>query len=47
MQHWRIVFGLTLITIVIQTLLLIFIYKEETPKYLLLNGREEECRIFI
>jgi MFS family permease len=27
LEHWRIIYGFTLITIVIQTLLLLFIYK--------------------
>jgi hypothetical protein len=36
---WVIVFGFPIITIVIQTIVLIFVFPYETPKYLLLQNR--------
>ena len=44
---WWVVFGLTLVTVVVQTLMLIFVFPFETPKYLLLKGKEQEARKLI
>lgn len=38
-HYWKFMFGFTLITTSIQTILLLFVYKFETPKYLLEKGR--------
>lgn len=46
-EHWRYVYGFTLITISVQTLLLVFVYWEETPKYYLQHDREPECVRFL
>jgi hypothetical protein len=40
-DFWYILYGFTEITLVIQTLVLILVFPYETPKYLLLKGREE------
>lgn len=40
-------FGFPLVSILIQTFLLLFVFPYETPKYLLLNGRENEARELI
>ena len=40
-DHWRIMFGLPLLTIALQTALLLFVFSEETPKYLLLHDKEQ------
>jgi MFS family permease len=37
--YWRISFGFPLVTIIVQSIVLIFAYNFETPKYLLLNDR--------
>ena len=46
-DFWYLVFGFPLITIAIQTLVLILIFPYETPKYLLLIGKEQEARRLI
>ena len=46
-KFWFITFGLTQVTILVQTLILIFVYPYETPKYLLSIGKEEEARKLI
>jgi hypothetical protein len=38
-SFWFIVFGVPQIVIMIQTILLIFVFPYDTPKYLLLKGR--------
>jgi len=43
-KKWWIVFGFSLIILVAQSWLLVFKFNFETPKYLLLNNREEEAR---
>lgn len=40
-EFWFLIFGLTQVTIAIQTIALIFVYPYETPKYLLSVGKEE------
>lgn len=40
-SSWYIIFGLTELTVAIQTVILIFVYPYETPKYLLSIGKEE------
>jgi Na+-driven multidrug efflux pump len=35
---WRLIYGFPIISLVIQLLLLLFVFKEETPRYLLENG---------
>ena len=37
-------FGCTLVTTALQIALLLLVYRMETPKYFLQNGKEEECR---
>ena len=44
MDFWRITYGFTLITQMIQLLSIIFIYPYETPKYLMMERRPEECK---
>lgn len=44
MDFWRITYGFTLITQMIQLLSIIFIYPYETPKYLIMERRPEECK---
>jgi MFS family permease len=44
---WQIIFGFTLLTILIQTIVLLFIFPYETPKYLLLNNRKEDAKALI
>ena len=46
-DHWRACFGITLLTVFAQTLLLVFVFKAETPKYYLIQGYEEKCREII
>lgn len=46
-DFWYILYGFPEITLVIQTVVLLFVYPYETPKYLLLNKREEEARQLI
>lgn len=41
---WFILFGFTLITVALQTVVLLFVFPYETPKYLLLKGRNDEAR---
>lgn len=43
-DHWKLVFGFTTATILIQSFFLITKYNFETPKYLLEHQKEEECR---
>lgn len=40
-DFWFIVFGLPELTIAIQTVMLLFVFPYETPKYLLSMGKEE------
>lgn len=40
---WWIVFGFTLVVIPIQTILLLFVFPFETPKYLILHERRQEA----
>lgn len=44
MSYWRYMFGFTLVTVLFQTVMLLTVYKYETPRYLLENNREQECR---
>lgn len=37
--YWRIPFGFPIITVILQSVILLFAYNFETPKYLLLNDR--------
>ena len=37
-------FGFTLLPVAIQLTFLLLVYRMETPKYLLEQGKEEECR---
>ena len=37
-------FGFTLLPVAIQITFLLLVYRMETPKYLLEQGKEEECR---
>lgn len=39
-EYWFIIFGFTLVTVLLQTVLLLIVYKFETPRYLLENNRE-------
>ena len=41
---WRILFGIPIITLLIQLIAVALIYKIETPKYLLGEGQIEECK---
>jgi MFS family permease len=38
-DFWFFVFGLTEVTLLVQSLILLFVFPYETPKYLLLQGR--------
>ncbi len=40
-EFWYILYGFPEITVLIQTLVLLFVYPYETPKYLLLKGRDQ------
>lgn len=42
-NYWRFMLAFPLVTALIQTLCLSFIYTNDTPKYLYLNGRNKEC----
>jgi hypothetical protein len=44
---WYYVYAFPLLTIILQSLLLVFVYPYETPKYLLMNGKDEEARALI
>jgi len=44
-SYWRIMLGFPLLTIVIQCLLFLAIFKYDTPKYLYFNNRKEDCEI--
>lgn len=46
-DFWYILYGFPEITILIQTLVLLFVYPYETPKYLLSVGKEDEARTLI
>jgi hypothetical protein len=41
---WIYEFGFPLITLIIQTLILIFVFPYETPKYLLINKRKQDAK---
>lgn len=41
---WWVVFGFPLVTLVMQTMLMGWRFRYETPKYLIENGRDQECR---
>jgi hypothetical protein len=41
---WWMVFGFPLVTLVMQSMLMAWIFRYETPKYLIENGRDQECR---
>ena len=43
-DHWRTVFGFPLLITALQTFFLLTVFHQETPKYLLEIGDEEECR---
>ncbi len=43
-DFWRIIYGFTLITQLIQLIAMLFLYPYETPKYLMMQRRHEECR---
>ena len=43
-DHWRTVFGFSPLTTTLQTFFLLTVFHQETPKYLLEIGHEEECR---
>ena len=38
-DYWYILFGFTLVTVLIQTILLLVVYRFETPRYLLEKGK--------
>jgi MFS family permease len=40
-KSWFLIFGLTQVTLAVQTAILVFVYPYETPKYLLSVGKEE------
>lgn len=42
-RTWWVLFGLPLVVLVLQTVLIIFVYPFETPKYLLLKNRKQEA----
>lgn len=46
-QIWPFTFGFTLITLAVQTAVLLFVFPYETPRYLLLNNEEKEARKLI
>ena len=46
-SYWRVVFSFPMPFIIIQFLMLIFVYDFETPKYLLQQKREEECIVLL
>ena len=46
-QATLLVFGLTLLTTLLQQVLLMFVFTNETPKYLISKGREEEAKQLI
>lgn len=46
-EIWRLVFGFPLITGTLQMVLLLFVFKDETPRYYLEKGRDEEAKEFI
>jgi hypothetical protein len=43
-DFWIIIFGFSLITQCLQFAALNFCYKHETPKYLMMKGRKQECK---
>lgn len=43
LEHWRIIYMLPVLTIITQTMALLLIYNQETPKYYLAQGDEEGC----
>lgn len=46
-DFWFIMYGITEITILVQTVVLILVFPYETPKYLLSIGKEEEAKELI
>ncbi len=46
-QIWYYVFGFPLITIFIQTILLLFVFPYETPKYFLMHHQKSKARDLI
>jgi hypothetical protein len=46
-EFWYILYGFTLITLVIQTVVLLFVFPYETPKYLLSKKKDGEARRLI
>lgn len=46
-DYWYYVYGFPQLTIILQTIVLLFVYPFETPKYLLLKGQEEKAKELI
>ena len=44
---WFIIFGFPLVTIAIQSFILIYVFPFETPKYLLMQNKQEEAEQLI
>lgn len=40
---WRIIFGIPILIALLQIVLLLFVYKNETPRYLILQGRDDDA----
>lgn len=40
---WRIIFGIPIAIAIVQILMLLLVYKNETPRYLILQGRDEDA----
>lgn len=41
--YWRVIFSFPIPALIIELIMLIFVFDFETPKYLLQEDREEEC----
>lgn len=42
-NYWRLMLAFPIITAGFQTLMLLFVYRQDTPKFLYLNGHKKEC----
>jgi hypothetical protein len=46
-SFWFLIFGIPQITVSIQTIVLIFVFPFETPRYLISKGRKEDAKKLI
>ena len=46
-EIWYYVFGLPLVTLIVQTIILLFVFPYETPKYYLLHHQKSEAKELI